>query len=71
MIGLLNGCIFLFLQEDDRRTAFISKIGELFMKLASYAPVDLAADQLGMNLIHSSLPPVLTDGEVIFLFLFI
>ncbi|PIK61540.1 putative bifunctional lysine-specific demethylase and histidyl-hydroxylase NO66 isoform X1 [Apostichopus japonicus] len=50
--------------EEDRRTAFISKIGELFQKLASYAPIDVAADKVGMNLIHSSLPPVLTDEEM-------
>ncbi|XP_029211683.2 ribosomal oxygenase 1-like [Acropora millepora] len=45
------------------RTEFLKKVEKLMMKLVSHAPVDAAADQLSVGILHDCLPPVLTEEE--------
>lgn len=52
-------------QEDPRRTKFIKRAKHLITKLIEGAPFDAAADQVGIDFIHESLPPFLLDSEVV------
>ena len=54
----------IFLQEDERRQPFIKKIGDLFSSLLKSAPIDAAVDQMSTEFIHTSLPPVLEEGNL-------
>ncbi|XP_078000237.1 bifunctional lysine-specific demethylase and histidyl-hydroxylase NO66-like isoform X2 [Glandiceps talaboti] len=49
--------------DDPKRAAFLNKVGQLMMKLVSYAPVDSAADQMAIGYVHDCLPPLLTQDE--------
>ncbi|XP_075059814.1 ribosomal oxygenase 1 [Mixophyes fleayi] len=48
---------------DPRRSPFIEKVHTLMKKLAEYAPVDAAVDQMAKAFLHDCLPPVLTPVE--------
>ncbi|XP_038076046.1 ribosomal oxygenase 1-like [Patiria miniata] len=48
---------------DPRRIAFLKKVGEMMIKLAQYAAMDDAADQMAKGAMHDSLPPKLTQDE--------
>ncbi|XP_015758221.1 PREDICTED: bifunctional lysine-specific demethylase and histidyl-hydroxylase NO66-like [Acropora digitifera] len=49
--------------NNKGRTEFLKKVEKLMMKLVSHAPVDAAADQLSVGILHDCLPPVLTEEE--------
>lgn len=49
-------------EESPERAAILKKIKKLFSKLADFAPVDAAADQMAKDFIHDALPPVLNTG---------
>ncbi|KAL9952077.1 hypothetical protein ACROYT_G039281 [Oculina patagonica] len=49
--------------NTKERSDFLKKVEKLMMKLVSHAPVDAAADQLAVGVLHDCLPPVLTEGE--------
>ena len=40
----------------------MEKISKLFHRILEFAPFDAAADQMGIEFIHSSLPPYLTES---------
>ncbi|XP_022096693.1 ribosomal oxygenase 1-like [Acanthaster planci] len=48
---------------DPRRITFLSKVSEMMIKLAQYAVIDDAADQMARGVIHDSLPPKLSQDE--------
>lgn len=52
-------------EESAERGAILKKIKKLFSKLADYAPIDAAADQMAKDFIHDALPPVLNAGQYI------
>ncbi|XP_068731298.1 ribosomal oxygenase 1-like [Montipora capricornis] len=49
--------------NNKDRTEFLRKVEKLMMKLVSHAPVDAAADQLSISVLHDCLPPILTEEE--------
>eukprot|EP00039_Didymoeca_costata_P010746 m.145507 g.145507 ORF g.145507 m.145507 type:complete len:530 (+) comp14947_c0_seq1:147-1736(+) len=48
---------------DPRRKTFEKKISGLFGKLAKIAPIDASVDQLGVEFIHTSMPPLPSTQE--------
>ena len=56
-----DGTVLLY-QNDPRRAEFIEKISDYMDKLIQYAPLDDVMDKIATNNIHSSLPPCLSEG---------
>lgn len=50
-------------KETPERSAFIETFTELMRKLVEQAPVDEAADAMGAQFIHTSLPPLLMRNQ--------
>lgn len=50
---------------SEKRKMFLNKLRILTDKLFRYAPVDAAADQLGKQLVHDALPPMLETGKLL------
>ncbi|XP_071441424.1 ribosomal oxygenase 1-like [Hetaerina americana] len=48
---------------SEGRSQFIKKIGQLMQRLCDFAPIDATADQLGKQLMHDALPPLLSPEE--------
>lgn len=46
-----------------KRVELIAKVQKLFQKLVNFLDIDAAADKMGKQLIHDSLPPVLNEAE--------
>lgn len=41
----------------------MKKVQDLMGRLFQHAPIDGAADQIAKNVLHDSLPPIITDGK--------
>lgn len=50
-------------KEVPERKAFIEKVQTLVTSMLETLPLDSACDQMGKQLMHDSMPPVLTEGE--------
>eukprot|EP00794_Sanderia_malayensis_P020471 gene20471-22487_t len=51
-------------KATSERSDFLKRIQQLIMKLATYAPIDAAADQMAAGYIHCTSPPLLTEEEL-------
>lgn len=51
------------LENSSVREKFAAVVSKLFQKLMDNAPLDPAADQMAVNYMHDSLPPVLSSAE--------
>lgn len=49
--------------DDERRHQFKKKIGDLFSKLQKAATIDTAVDEMSLEFMHNSLPPLLEEAE--------
>ncbi|KAK3092611.1 hypothetical protein FSP39_004927 [Pinctada imbricata] len=50
-------------RDSNERSAFIGKLEQLMSRLINHLPVDSAVDQLGKQIMHDSLPPVISEAE--------
>jgi len=50
-------------KELPSRQAFMNKVQSLLSTMAESLPIDSACDQMGKQLMHDSMPPVLSDAE--------
>jgi len=51
-------------KASAERSEFLKKIQQLIMKLANFAPVDAAADEMSVGMIQDMLPPLFTADEL-------
>ena len=63
-VNYLNHLGIAHSEENTKpRQEFIQKIGSLMDKLMKYASIDGAVDQMGKKLMHTALPPFLSQKE--------